>query len=56
METDEEGEVRLTYYPEKLIPVAEYLSLQGRFEQISEHQISGIQEVVEKKMGKLGFA
>ena len=55
METDEEGEVRLTYYPEKLIPVTEYLSLQGRFEQISEHHISEIQEVVEKRMTKLGY-
>jgi pyruvate/2-oxoacid:ferredoxin oxidoreductase beta subunit len=55
METDKEGEVRLTYYPEKLIPVAEYLGLQGRFKQISEHQISGIQKFVEKRMTKLGY-
>jgi pyruvate/2-oxoacid:ferredoxin oxidoreductase beta subunit len=55
METDEEGEVRLTYYPEKLIPVAEYLGLQGRFKQISGSQISGIQEFVEKRMTKLGY-
>lgn len=55
METDEEGEVSLTYYPERLIPVAEYLGLQGRFKQISEPQISGIQEFVEKRMTKLGY-
>ncbi len=55
METDDEGEVRLTYYPEKLIPVAEYLGLQGRFKQISEPQISGIQEFVENRMRRLGY-
>ncbi|MCJ7686597.1 MAG: hypothetical protein MUO68_20140, partial [Desulfobacteraceae bacterium] len=47
--------VRLTYYPEKLIPVTEYLGLQGRFKQISESQVSGIQEFVEKRMTKLGY-
>lgn len=55
METDEEGEVRLTYYPERLIPMAEYLGLQGRFKQMSGAQISGIQEFVEKRMTKLGY-
>jgi len=46
METDDEGEVRLTYYPEKLIPVAEYLGLQGRFKQISEPRFRGFKSLL----------
>jgi len=45
----------LTYYPEELIPVAEYLGLQGRFKKISKSQIRGIQESVEKRMRGLGY-
>jgi pyruvate/2-oxoacid:ferredoxin oxidoreductase beta subunit len=55
LETDEEGEVRLTYHPEELIPVAKYLSLQGRFNGFSEPRVNAIQESVEKRMRKLGY-
>ena len=55
METDDEGEARLTYYPEKLIPVLEYFRFQGRFKQMSEKQIERIQKSVIERMKKLGY-
>ena len=56
MEIDEEGEVRLTYYPEELIPVAKYLGLQGRFKKMSAARISMFQAFVEERMIKLGYS
>jgi len=54
-ETDDDGEVRLTYYPETLIPVSEYFRSQGRFRQMSEEQIAQIQRFVEESMRQLGY-
>jgi len=55
METDEEGEVRLTYHPKRLIPVGEYLGLQGRFRDITEGRVAEIQRLVKKRIRKLGY-
>jgi pyruvate/2-oxoacid:ferredoxin oxidoreductase beta subunit len=55
LETDEEGELRLTYYPERLIPVADYLNCQGRFKNMTESQIAAVQAQVTERMRKLGY-
>jgi len=58
----EEGRIKLNVKPRKLIPIKEYLRLQGRFRHLSDEQIEEIQQWVEEsweswlkleEMGKL---
>lgn len=42
----ENGEFRLTYKPEKRIPVSEYIRMQGRFDGVSDEDVARIQEMV----------
>lgn len=56
MENNPEGEMMLTYYPEKLIPVSEYFRFQGRFRKMSDSQISAMQTDVEERMKRLGYS
>ena len=49
------GEFRITYRPQKRIPVKEYLSLQKRFRHLKEEQINQIQEYVDANCEELGI-
>ncbi len=40
----EEGKFRLTYKPKEILPVAEYLKLQGRFGHVSPEQVEEVQK------------
>ena len=55
-ETDSNGKVNLTYYPERLIPVAEYLRSQGRFKGMPDSHVAAIQEYVHERMKELGYS
>lgn len=54
-ETDSEGDVRLTYHPESLVPVSEYLNVQGRFKDIPSAYVDTIQKHVNEQMHALGY-
>ncbi len=49
----ENGKYKLSFNPSKLIPVGEYLKLQGRFRHLSEQTIKEIQERVEREYAEL---
>jgi pyruvate ferredoxin oxidoreductase beta subunit len=49
----ENGKYKLTYNPESLKPVADYLKAQGRFRHLSENDINFIQNKVNKEWAKL---
>ena len=55
-ETDSQGETRLTYHPERLIPVADYFRSQGRFKGIPASHVELIQEHINARMEKLGYS
>ncbi|MCS7281666.1 MAG: pyruvate synthase subunit PorB [Desulfobacterota bacterium] len=49
----ENGVFRLTYKPESLIPVKEYMKGQGRFRHLTEKEITEIQERINKEWERL---
>ncbi|MFQ6010346.1 MAG: thiamine pyrophosphate-dependent enzyme [Candidatus Aenigmatarchaeota archaeon] len=49
----EDGKFRLTYKPEKLKPVKEYLKIQGRYRHLKEKDIRKIQEWVNEEWRQL---
>jgi len=55
VETDEEGKLRLTYHPEHLIPVKDYIRAQGRFKSMTDSQIADVQAQVIARMRELGY-
>jgi pyruvate/2-oxoacid:ferredoxin oxidoreductase beta subunit len=55
-EADSDGKVRLTYHPERLIPVAEYFKSQGRFKGMPDSDLELFQEYVNQRMRKLGYS
>jgi pyruvate ferredoxin oxidoreductase beta subunit len=51
----EQGELTFTYKPSQRIPVAEYLSRQGRFSHLNKKEIEEIQADVDKACQKYGL-
>ncbi len=47
------SDYRITYEPEQVIPVSEYLLPQGRFKHLDENAIQQIQSMVQKRMERL---
>ena len=51
----ENGKKRLTFRPEKRLPVSEYLKMQGRFRHLTEAEIAEIQKFVDESCGEWGI-
>jgi len=51
----ERGERRLTFRPEKRLPVSEYLKLQGRFRHLTEQEVAEIQGAVDEACRQWGI-
>ncbi|MBI2520375.1 MAG: hypothetical protein HYV97_08150 [Bdellovibrio sp.] len=47
------SDYRITYEPEQVLPVEEYLKPQGRFKHLDEEAMQTIQEMTNKKMSRL---
>ncbi len=48
-----DGKTHLTYTPEKLIPIAEYFEIQGRYKRLDKERIEEIQRLVRAHFEKL---
>ena len=51
----ENGEFNITFTPEEIKPVKEYLSVQKRFRHLPEEQIEKIQKYVDAQCSELGL-
>ncbi len=55
MEKEGEKETKITYIPEKFLPVIEYLKIQGRYKHLDDTTIELIQQRINKRLKKFNL-